>query len=196
MGCELIRSLRCLVVHCRRRFWGVLNDRLEMNILRSIPLFFFLLGSAAFASLGGAASTIEADVHSFRASRRIILSQRASNSSYAVHELTSEANTIREFVSSSGIVFAVTWSGWTEPDLNQLLGKYSKDIQDVEKGEGTSGRARGRHPRILRAMSQSQLQAQGKDQVIVEKFGHLRDVRGRAYIPSFIPKGVELQSLE
>src|ERR1044071_7806725 len=79
------------------------------------------LPSAAFASLGGTVSSVEAD--RVKTQSALIRIQRIGN--YSVHEMQSPTGTlIREYYGSDGIVFGVAWDGEWKPDLRQLLGTY------------------------------------------------------------------------
>jgi hypothetical protein len=94
----------------------------------AIQLFFTLFsigyGTAAHASLGGDSASVEADrLHmKVKHAARLIPS---SIDSYTVHEITLPTGTlVRQYVSSAGVVFAVTWSGPFMPDLRQLMGPH------------------------------------------------------------------------
>lgn len=93
---------------------------------------------------------------------------------YQIYETISEGQTIREYVDMNGIVFAVTWRGMVEPDLSILLGSYYNESQKIQPSP-TVGRA----PKIA-----------GNDKIVIQKAGHMRDVRGRAYLPDLLPAHV------
>src|SRR5262245_2531777 len=78
----------------------------------------------ALATLGGDASSIDAD----RVRSQGALLGIAAADSYTVHQFqTSSSITVREYISSSGTVFAVAWEGPWLPDLRQLLGaRYTR----------------------------------------------------------------------
>jgi hypothetical protein len=101
---------------------------------------------------------------------------------YTVRTVQSETTTVREFVAPSGIVFAVAWNGITQPDLSILLGSYNDDYQSTLNREN---RARGRRIRSVRA-----------NRVIVEHWGQMRNLSGRAYDPSLVPGGVSLEEIQ
>jgi hypothetical protein len=89
--------------------------------------------------------------------------------------------TIREFVSADGIVFAVAWNGIAHPDLRPLLGAYHGEYRDEALD---SPHVKGRRSRRVAA-----------ENVVVERWGHPRDLHGRAYLPALLPPGVEIDAL-
>src|SRR5215472_1938238 len=127
-------------------------------------------GVPAFAALGGDLSSVQADQAHLQASERIIPTQN-----YTVHEMqTARGTLIRQFVSSAGTVFAVSWQG-SAPDLEQLLGAYFD--QYVEAAQAQPGRrARGVHI--------------DTGDFVFESGGHMRFVSGRAFLRSKLPSGV------
>jgi len=129
------------------------------------------------ATLGKSASSVESDRKALAAVKR----PTTSHDSYGVHEMYSGANTVREYVSQSGIVFGISWNGLFFPDIDQLLGSYSneyhKALQRTPRQKGS------RHLHV---------EASG---VIVEKWGHMRDLHGRAYAPALIPSGVSVDEI-
>lgn len=139
-----------------------------------IRLFLLAVSLAAgvpvFAALGGDLSSVQADQARLHASERIIPTQN-----YTVHEMqTARGTLVRQFVSSGGTVFAVSWQG-SAPDLEQLLGAYFD--QYVEAAQAQPGRrARGVHI--------------DTGDFVFESGGHMRFVSGRAFLRSKLPSGV------
>src|SRR5258706_14698543 len=85
-----------------------------------------LLPATAFASLGGTVASVDADRVQTRSA--LVRIQRVAD--YSVHEmLTPTGTTIREYYSSSGVVFGVAWDGERPPALRQLLGRHSDQDQ-------------------------------------------------------------------
>jgi hypothetical protein len=101
---------------------------------------------------------------------------------FTVRTTQSDATTVREFIAPSGIVFAVTWNGIARPDLSILLGSYNGEY---ESALNRTARVHGRRSRSIRT-----------DRVVVEHWGHMRDLSGRAYDPSLIPGGVSLEEIQ
>lgn len=132
----------------------------------------FVLARQAEAALGGTAASVASDRTALAAVHRAT----TTRSAYTVQEYQSGATTVREYVSSSGVVFAVVWNGRVHPDLTTLLGSYAGEYQAALK---QTSRKRGLRRQNVRS-----------DQVVVEKWGHMRNLQGRAYAPALIPSGV------
>lgn len=131
----------------------------------------------AFAALGEKAESIAKD--------RKALSAMAKNTSsfdkYTVEEMASDGTTVREFLTPSGVVFAIAWKGIVTPDLTVLLGSYTNDYKEAKKKQA---RKHGEKRSKVKT-----------DRVIVETWGHMRNLQGRAYDPSLVPKGVNPDEL-
>jgi hypothetical protein len=89
---------------------------------------------------------------------------------------------VREYVSTSGVVFGIAWNGLIHPNLTQLLGSYAGEYQE----------ALLQTPRI-KGSRHLQVKTSG---VVVEKWGHMRNLQGRAYVPSLIPPGVRVDEIK
>ncbi|MGA2151082.1 MAG: DUF2844 domain-containing protein [Geobacteraceae bacterium] len=140
----------------------------------------FLLATAqrAQATLGESVSSVESDRKVFSAVRHPTLARNG----YTVQELKSDANVVREYISPSGIVFAIAWNGLSHPDLTTLLGAYVGEYQQAL--QQTTGQKGNRHLQVR------------ANRIIVEKWGHMRNIQGRAYIPALIPSGVSINELK
>src|SRR6266540_2269840 len=86
-----------------------------------------------------------------------------------------------EFVGPSGVVFAVAWGGVSRPDLSVLLGSYAAPYR---RAVAQSGPTRRRSRRV---------QSGG---AVVETWGHMRALHGRAWVPALIPPGVTLDEID
>jgi hypothetical protein len=132
---------------------------------------------STLAALGGPADSVESDrraLHALRGGTTV-------NDSYSVQEMDYDGTALREYVSSDGIVFAITWNGIRHPDLTTLLGSYVKSYNEaLQKTPFQPG---------ARRLS---LKADG---VVVEKWGRVRSLHGRAYAPDLIPPGVALDEI-
>lgn len=144
-----------------------------------LPLILLLVPAGAFASLGGAASSVDADrIHVEGALMRIV-----RNDTYALHEIRSASGTmIREYVNSSNTVFAVAWDGPWLPDLRQVLGDHFDRYQAA-----MHGRLRARTGRGQVTIDESGL--------VIQMSGHPRAFVGRAYLSSLLPAGIQLESI-
>ena len=134
---------------------------------------------AAWAALGQPAATVEHD-------RVIMKGQRQSRSGigYSVDTLTVGGMQIKEYVSPDGIVFAVVWKGTGMPDLRLLLGDYFDDYRS-----GVTA-ARGRAPRVRQPFRMK------SERLVVERAGHSRSSWGRAYLPTYIPGGMQPEDIQ
>ena len=132
---------------------------------------------SSFAALGGDVSSVQADVAHLQGSLRV-----TPNASYAVHEIrTPKGVTVREYVSTSGKVFAVAWQGPWLPDLQQLLGSYFTQYQQA---------AQSPKQRVARAPV-----AVHEANLVVEQSGHMRSFTGRAYLVDQLPSSLAAESI-
>ena len=130
------------------------------------------------ATLGEAEGSVESDRRALFASTQGV----APSAAYTVHAIETGSNLVREYVSPSGIVFGIAWNGLTHPDLSQLLGSYAAEYQDASL---TVPREPGRRRHQVKTA-----------RVVVEKWGHMRNLRGRAYVPSLVPPGVRSDEIK
>ncbi len=103
---------------------------------------------------------------------------------YRVHEFTAGGSTVREYVGADGVVFAVAWSGYSTPDLAPLLGTYFGEYRAASRAAAPRGHGRLRSHRIEGA------------HVVVDRWGHMRDWHGRAWLPDLLPAGVDLDVIQ
>ncbi|WP_026840219.1 DUF2844 domain-containing protein [Citrifermentans bremense] len=153
-----------------------------MEVRRGITPFCMVLAllwvaPQAQATLGERGDSIAKDSKALSTVTRSTV-QRAR---YAVQEMTSEATAVREFLTPEGVVFAVAWNGLVHPDLTQLLGSYD---QEYRTALSKQQRKRGHR--------QTQVKS---NRVVVETWGHMRNLQGRAYLPGLFPQGVSLNEI-
>jgi Protein of unknown function (DUF2844) len=109
---------------------------------------------------------------------------QASNSAVRWQEST-DANQIRvrQYVSSSGQVYAVSWDGPAMPDVAVLLGTwFDRYRQDAS---AALPNASGLHSSRV-----------SSSDLMVETAVRLRDFNGRAWLPSALPAGVTAADIE
>ncbi len=154
---------------------------LQRQFLFLLQLAFALLAvtsaTRARATLGESVESVESVRRALSAAQRATIVQPR----YTVHEFESGAAAVREFVSPSGTVFGIVWRGLAPPDSKLLLGSYEAEYQQALR---QTPLIRGR--RSLRLVA---------DRVVVERWGHMRDLRGRAYAPALFPPGVTVDDL-
>jgi hypothetical protein len=153
---------------------------IAMKLLRCL-LLLAVAGhvAAVHASLGGDSASVETDRLQLRAAPA---RQTASASAgYSMDEFTIPSGTrVRQYVSSAGVVFAVSWSGPFMPNLRQLLGPHFDALAARQSSEGHAGQ------RFI-GVRQTDL--------VIESGGHPRSYVGRAYLPGALPAGVTEQQL-
>lgn len=133
----------------------------------------FVCEGTATASLGGDVNSVQADQARLKATIQV---QDAHG--YSVHEMQPPGGTsVKEYVSSDGRVFAVSWRGPFVPDMRQILGSYFQQYSTAVQNE--KAKQIGRRP--------LNIQQPG---LVVQSGGHMRGYFGRAYIPGMLPVGV------
>jgi uncharacterized protein DUF2844 len=146
---------------------------------RGVLVLMLALPTTAFAALGGNAASVDAD----RVRIQGALMRIVRNDSYALHEIRSASGTtIREYVSTSGTVFAVVWQGPWLPDLRQVLGAHFDQYDTTMRSARRERKGRG------------SIVIDGPD-LIVQMTGHPRSFFGRAYVPALMPQGVQVESI-
>jgi len=145
-----------------------------------IGIFITAFGTARFthATLGEPAESVMADRKAISADR----STTTVRNGYTIQEVISDSVSVREYISPSGVVFGIAWNGLTHPDLTLLLGAYTGEYQEALK---QTPRKYGRRFSQVRT-----------DRVVVEKWGHMRHLQGRAYAPALIPSGVSIDEIK
>lgn len=130
-----------------------------------------LLGSSpAWAVLGQSVESVQSDREFLKG--RLLTTPREG---YSVHQISRDDGTVvKEFVSSDGKVFGVTWQGPTMPNLVQLLGKYFPQFQEAARSA-----VHRRGPVAVRTT-----------ELVVESSGHIRSFHGRAYLKSLLPNNL------
>lgn len=109
--------------------------------------------------------------------------RQRTGAGYSVEEITTPAGTVvKEFISPSGIVFAVSWRGPAMPNLAQALGStYFPMLTAAEKSERP-------------ALGHNHVQVR-TPQLVVHAGGHMRFFFGVAYVPSLLPPNVTIADL-
>jgi hypothetical protein len=127
--------------------------------------------SPCFATLGEGESSVENDRVKLTATAHL-----AAAPLYTVHSLsTPQGVHVREYLSRSGVVFAVCWDGPFMPNLRQLLGVHFVTLKSELARTPRAGHSQ---VHIVRP------------EVVIESTGHMRSFRGSALIPAAVPAGV------
>jgi hypothetical protein len=140
----------------------------------SAVMFLLLTVQSALAALGGDAASVQVDQARMRATVKSITAH-----GYTVHELTTPTGVvIRQYTSSSGRVFGVSWRGPFMPNLPDLLGSHFQRFSFASRAVRSKAATRYR------------LSITDHD-LVLESAGHMRDYSGRAYDPTLLPQGVD-----
>jgi hypothetical protein len=138
------------------------------------------MSNRAWASLGDRVDSVEKDRSNLQAER----AEPELHKNYSVHQITSSSMVVREYASrSTGKVFAISWTGRSQPSLNALLGSYADDFKTILRA---AGRRRFRSSR----------QRFRNEKLVVESSGHLGFMQGLAYAPELIPTNVSLDEIK
>lgn len=134
----------------------------------------------AKAGLGDSVASVQADRVSMKGQLRA-----RSEPGYSVQEITAGTGTlIREYVSPSGVVFAVSWSGPAMPNLQQMLGTYFTQYRSAVDSQHTKAQRPGHNHVEVRAPA-----------LVVHSSGHMRQYFGIAYVPSLVPPNLSISDL-
>ncbi len=155
-----------------------MNKRIVSILMRlSVMSVMLMAAHSAVAALGESGDSVDKDRVALKAVQRTT----SVSKSYSVQELQTKTIAMREYLTPSGVVFGIAWNGLAHPDLTPLLGsfagEYAAAIRDAPR---TYGR---RHSQLV------------TEHIVVEKWGHMRNLRGRAYIKSLIPPGVTVSEI-
>ncbi len=154
----------------RRLVTLVLGLGISAAILTAAPM--------AHAALGESTDSITSDRKALSAAWGATIAR----SGYTIQTIVSASTTVREYLSPSGIVFGIAWNGLAHPELTRLLGSYAGEYQDAQRQTPHKPGRRRLHVKTNR--------------IIVEKWGHMRNLQGRAYVPSLIPSGVSVDEIK
>lgn len=145
--------------------------------LATLALTGAMVAGPACAQLGGTASA-PPSARAFAQTTTSLFNGAAVRRTY----IDAGGTTINEYASSTGQIFAYTWSGPTSPDLRQLLGTHFSDYQ---AGVATAHENAGLHGgRVV------------QPGFVVEAGGRMRGYTGRAWMPAALPPGVSIDDLQ
>ncbi len=164
-----------------------------MKSLIALAALLFWPPGRAMATLGGPAQSVITDQQMVGGPLQTFTRQQfqrgvqtpgelsSADSQYSVEQISIPSGvTVNEYVSADGTVFAVSWRGPRLPDLSQLLGAYFAEYQTA----AAAPRAQ-RHHLSLRTKN-----------LVVDSSGHMRDLRGRAYLPALLPAGISADEIQ
>jgi len=132
-------------------------------------LLILILGAIpSWAALGETEASVNADGQFLRGQIR-----SEAHPGYRIHQITNASGgVVREYVSSQGKVFGVSWQGPFVPNMRQLLGAYFVHLDRYAQAQ--TGRHGG--PLIIQ-----------RDDFVFTTGGHMGYRHGHAYVPSLLP---------
>jgi len=139
-------------------------------------LLVLVLGSMpAWAGLGQPEASVTSDQLHMKSEHRVQDFQ-----AYKVHELANtEGAVVREYVSSEGTVFGISWQGRSTPDMNQLLGNYVNNFQTATRDQTQIRQRRGITIRT--------------NDFVYSNFCRMGVCSGSAYAPKLVPSNVSTE---
>jgi len=139
------------------------------------------ISSIAHASLGGDSSSIETDRMVMRA-EHTAKQTPSPTGNYTVYEIALPSGTlVRQYASSAGVVFAVTWKGPFIPNLKQILGDHYQTLLALQVQQTLVGHRSVSHH---------------AGDLVIESSGHPRSFVGRAYLPAALPAVITPQDIQ
>src|SRR5580658_5115880 len=131
-----------------------------------------LVARDAHATLAGDSTSISANEHALGAVRTALALPVGARHDLALPS----GGMIHEYVSPSGVVYAVTWRGPGAPNLRELLGAH---FDDLAKRPPQAG-----HHALRLTLADFE----------VRSWNHRHMFGGRAWVPSLVPEGVDVES--
>ncbi len=135
--------------------------------------------TSGWAALGQSVASVERDRAAMGGE-----GQTKPGKGYSIETITVAGMTVKEYVSSGGIVFAVAWRGIGAPDLPLLFGSYFDEYR-----EGLTA-FQNKKPRIRKPMVLKTAH------MVVERAGHARSMWGRAFIPTLLPTTISPEDIQ
>lgn len=144
--------------------------------LVSICILMSFLPAFSLATLGESVNSKAASLAASNFAQKAGVGEK-----YSIYEYQQNGNTVKEFSSLEGVVFAVSWQGISKPDLKTLFGSYFTEYKDalneVPKQYG------------IKTLSMR------TTKMVIRRGGRMRDQRGFVYVPSLVPEGVNVEQL-
>jgi Protein of unknown function (DUF2844) len=154
----------------------VMLRRLDMKMAVACLAVLLLQAAPSWAVLGQPVASVSSDQQRMRGEMRSVAHQ-----GYSVQQIKApDGDVVKEYVSPTGVVFAVSWQTRTMPNLQQLFGSYFAQFQ-----QASEAKTRRRRGVVVRT-----------NQLVVESGGHMRAFHGRAYVPALLPPNVPLTDIQ
>lgn len=144
----------------------------QTYVLSSLFAFGLTLSGICCAELGGTTASILAEQKQFNSQ----LTSTQQNS-YSIYTQTLTSGTsIQEYVAPSGIVFAISWSGPTLPNIQAIFGNY--------------------YANYLSAAEQARRSIYtSSETLVIQSTGMMGAFQGFAFLPKQAPAGFTINNL-
>lgn len=136
-----------------------------------------VLPITSYATLGGDVNSVKLDNQLLTKTNVVNNNVLQSDSRVMVYTINNKKTQVKEYVFNDR-VFAVSWSGSNYPDLKQIMNDYTLQLKT---GRVVSS---GMH----------EVKVYGNN-FIFRQAGYTGNISGIAYIPSFIPLGLNINSI-
>jgi hypothetical protein len=144
-----------------------------ISYLRNFLLFgIFSFIYCSYAGLGDEVRKVNDDKVLFK-SQSLKITKKEK---FSIHELQVPEYKIREYVNSDRKVFAVARSGFTHPQMKQILYSYYDEFLEAAQKQK---RTHGKRFRVVKTKN-----------LTVMISGHMRNLKGKAYLHEGLPLGV------
>jgi len=130
------------------------------------------------AALGGDRSSVDADRRALGGTSR----RPSEGRGYTVERFDLDGTKVREYVRRDGRVFAVAWEGLAQPDLGTLLGPHAAGWR-AARATSQPSPSRARRRIVV-------------GDLVVETWGHMRHLRGRALDRALLPPEVAEDAID
>ena len=144
----------------------------QKYVFSSLLILGLALTGVCHAELGGTADSLSAEQKQFNSQLAI-----TQQSNYSIYTQTLTSGTaFQEYVSSNGIIFAVSWSGPSLPNIQTILGKY--------------------YDQYLSAAQQSRGSIyMSNDSLVIQSTGMMGAFQGFAFLPKQAPTSFTVNNL-
>lgn len=164
------------------------NRTMRSAVCAALSCGLLMMAAPAFAALGGAPTPAPTGATSSSlASVAHVASGAASTTSAALYTVTqttfASGTVVREYVSTTGVVFGIAWGGPTMPNLPVLLGSYFGQFESAR--DALRAARPGRGPLVIELPG-----------LVVRSGGHMGAFGGQAYLPSALPAGVSASDIQ
>jgi len=146
--------------------------KLQVLLFNSLLVLGILLPKFCFAELGGTTASILAEQKQFNS--QLTSSQQ---NGYSLYTQTLTSGTIvQEYIAPSGIIFAISWSGPSLPNIQAIFGNYYANyLSAAEKSR-----------RSIYTSSES---------LVIQSTGMMGAFQGFAFLPKLAPTGFTVNNL-